>query len=204
MSRGTGGDGGRAVRPAARRDGGGVRGRGNAGRPMLLEGGLKWQAMSLSPADMDFVGMKAAAAREIALAFGVPPMLLGLPGDATYANYKRGQPGAVAADGTAAGRDDRSGDGAGAARVVPGGAAGGGPGPGHRAAEDRERLWRQVIGGGFPEPEEKRAMLGLVDELAVTAEARIRVAQRGVGGGRGAQAASNVSRTPSGNAARAN
>ncbi|WP_349264250.1 phage portal protein [Longimicrobium sp.] len=63
-------------------------GAGNAGRPMLLEGGLSWQAMSLSPADMDFVGLKAAAAREIALAFGVPPMLLGLPGDATYANYR--------------------------------------------------------------------------------------------------------------------
>ena len=60
----------------------------NAGRPMLLEGGLKWQAMSLTPADMDFVGLKAAAAREIALAFGVPPMLLGLPGDSTYANYR--------------------------------------------------------------------------------------------------------------------
>ena len=63
-------------------------GAANAGRPMLLEGGLKWQALSLSPADMDFVGTKAAAAREIALAFGVPPMLLGLPGDATYANYR--------------------------------------------------------------------------------------------------------------------
>ena len=54
----------------------------NAGRPMLLEGGLSWQALSLTPADMDFVALKAAAAREIALAFGVPPMLLGLPGDA--------------------------------------------------------------------------------------------------------------------------
>ena len=63
-------------------------GAANAGRPMLLEGGLTWQAMSLTPADMDFVGLKAAAAREIALAFGVPPMLLGLPGDATYANYR--------------------------------------------------------------------------------------------------------------------
>jgi HK97 family phage portal protein len=63
-------------------------GAGNAGRPMLLEGGLKWQPLSLSPADMDFQGTKAAAAREIALAFGVPPMLIGLPGDATYANYR--------------------------------------------------------------------------------------------------------------------
>ena len=31
---------------------------------------------------------KHAAAREIALAFGVPPMLLGIPGDNTYANYQ--------------------------------------------------------------------------------------------------------------------
>ncbi|WP_166040557.1 phage portal protein [Sphingosinicella sp. YJ22] len=63
-------------------------GAGNAGRPLLLDGGLKWQAMSLSPADMDFVALKAGAAREIALVFGVPPMLLGLPGDNTYANYR--------------------------------------------------------------------------------------------------------------------
>jgi HK97 family phage portal protein len=60
----------------------------NAGRPMLLEGGLDWKPMSLSPADMDFISGKHAAAREIALAFGVPPQLLGIPGDATYANYK--------------------------------------------------------------------------------------------------------------------
>ncbi len=60
----------------------------NAGRPLLLEGGLDWRPMSLSPADMDFVEQRHAAAREIALAFGVPPMLLGIPGDATYANYR--------------------------------------------------------------------------------------------------------------------
>ncbi len=59
----------------------------NAGRPMLLEGGLDWKAMSLSPAEMDFIQAKHAAAREIALALGVPPMLLGIPGDNTYANY---------------------------------------------------------------------------------------------------------------------
>ena len=58
----------------------GFAGAANAGRPMLLEGGLRWQALSLTPADMDFAGLKSAAAREIALAFGVPPMLLGLPG----------------------------------------------------------------------------------------------------------------------------
>jgi len=62
-------------------------GAANAGRPMLLEGGLDWRAMSLSPKDMDFMEAKHAAAREIALALGVPPMLLGIPGDNTYANY---------------------------------------------------------------------------------------------------------------------
>lgn len=60
----------------------------NAGRPMLLEGGLDWKAMSLSPRDMDFIEARHAAAREIALALGVPPMLLGIPGDNTYANYQ--------------------------------------------------------------------------------------------------------------------
>jgi phage portal protein BeeE len=47
--------------------------------------------MALTPAEMDFAGLKVAAAREIALALGVPPMppvLLGLPGDTTYANYR--------------------------------------------------------------------------------------------------------------------
>jgi phage portal protein BeeE len=62
-------------------------GAANAGRPLLLEGGLTWQPLSLSPKDMDFLEAKNGAAREIALAFGVPPLLLGLPGDNTHANY---------------------------------------------------------------------------------------------------------------------
>ena len=60
----------------------------NAGRPMVLEGGLDWKPMGFSPSDMEFQKTKEAAAREIAVAFGVPPMLLGIPGDATYANYQ--------------------------------------------------------------------------------------------------------------------
>ena len=59
----------------------------NAGRPMVLEGGLDWKEMGFSPADMQFIEAKNAAAREVALAFGVPPMLLGIPGDNTFANY---------------------------------------------------------------------------------------------------------------------
>jgi HK97 family phage portal protein len=60
----------------------------NAGRPRLLEGGLDWKPMGFSPSDMEFQKTKESAAREIALAFGVPPMLLGVPGDAAYANYQ--------------------------------------------------------------------------------------------------------------------
>jgi HK97 family phage portal protein len=127
---------------------------------MLLEGGLSWQALSLSPADMDFVGLKAAAAREIALAFGVPPMLLGLPGDSTYANYREANRALWRLTVLPM-----------AERILAGiGAALGAWWPRVKLAldvdqvtalsEDRERLWAQVSGAGFLSDEEKREMLG--------------------------------------------
>lgn len=136
-------------------------GQPNAGRPMLLEGGLSWQALSMSPADMDFAQLKAAAARDIALAFGVPPMLLGLPGDATYANYREANRAlwrltllpladkilAALCEGLAPWFSD--------ARLtvdldrVP------------ALAEDRERLWAQLTAADFLSPDEKRQLLGL-------------------------------------------
>lgn len=64
-------------------------GQGNAGKPLLLEGGLEWQEMSMSARDMDFAESKNAAARDIGLAFGVPPQLLGIKGDQTFANYEQ-------------------------------------------------------------------------------------------------------------------
>lgn len=133
----------------------------NAGRPMLLEGGLKWQPLSLTPADMDFAELKAAAARDVALAFGVPPMLLGLPGDATYANYREanralwrltllplaGKILGALAEGLETWFPE--------ARLavdldrVP------------ALAEDREKLWAQVGAADFLSADEKRALLGL-------------------------------------------
>jgi HK97 family phage portal protein len=65
----------------------GFQGATNAGRPLLLEGGLDWKPLSLTPKDMDFIELKNAAARDIALAFGVPPLVLGISGDNTHANY---------------------------------------------------------------------------------------------------------------------
>ncbi len=66
----------------------GFQGAANAGRPLLLEGGLDWKTMSMTPKDLDFIEAKHGAAREIALALGVPPMLLGIPGDNTFSNYQ--------------------------------------------------------------------------------------------------------------------
>ena len=136
-------------------------GAGNAGQPMLLDGGLKWQAMALTPAEMDFAGLKAAAAREIALAFGVPPMLLGMPGDATYANYREANKAlwrqailplanricAAIAEALRPWHPDLSL--AVNLDAIP------------ALAEDRERLWAQVTAADFLTPEEKRAMVGV-------------------------------------------
>jgi HK97 family phage portal protein len=133
----------------------------NAGRPLLLEGGLKWQPLSLSPTDMDFINGKHASARDIALAFGVPPMLLGIPGDATYANYQEANRALWRLtllplarkmfDGLAQWLDPYWGqlqisldlDG------VP------------ALAADRERLWRQVGSADFLSTDERRQLLGL-------------------------------------------
>jgi HK97 family phage portal protein len=60
----------------------------NSGKPLLLTGGLEWQEMSMSNKDMDFMEAKHSSAREIALAFGVPPQLLGIRGDNTYSNMQ--------------------------------------------------------------------------------------------------------------------
>ncbi|MGN3974434.1 phage portal protein [Tsuneonella sp. SYSU-LHT278] len=138
-------------------------GAGNAGRPMLLEGGLKWQSMAMTPADMDFAALKAAAARDIALAFGVPPMLLGLPGDATYANYREANRALwrltllPLADKILGGISEALGSWFGGARLavdldrVP------------ALAEDREKLWAQVSAADFLQPEEKRRLLNIGD-----------------------------------------
>lgn len=60
----------------------------NAGKVLILEGDFDWREMGLSPKDLDFIAGKNLSAREIAQAFGVPPMLVGVPGDATFSNYK--------------------------------------------------------------------------------------------------------------------
>lgn len=139
-------------------------GAAHAGRPLLLEGGLDWKPMSLTPTDMDFIEARHAAAREIALAFGVPPMLLGIPGDNTYANYKEAnlallrQTALPLAVKTARALENWLGEAwpsAGPARVTldldatPG------------LAVERDALWARLGQADFLSAEEKRNMAGL-------------------------------------------
>ena len=62
-------------------------GTGNAGKPMLLEGDFDWKEMGLSPKDMDFIQLKNMSAKDIALIFGVPSQLIGIPDAQTYSNF---------------------------------------------------------------------------------------------------------------------
>ena len=118
--------------------------------------------MSLSPNDMDFLQLKHGAAREIALAFGVPPMLLGIPGDNTYSNYREanlafwrqtvlplvarmaaalgGWLGPAWGEGLRLGLRRRRGGGA--------------------FEPEREALWRRVNEADFLTPDEKREAVG--------------------------------------------
>ena len=60
----------------------------NSGRPMLLEGDFEYQQLGLNPKDMDFLELLNLSAREIALAFGVPAQLIGIPEANTYSNME--------------------------------------------------------------------------------------------------------------------
>jgi HK97 family phage portal protein len=133
----------------------------NAGRPMLLEGGLSWQSMSLSPHDMDFVALKAAAARDIALAFGVPPVLLGLPGDGTYSNYREANKALWRQTVLPLADKILGGIAQGLRGFWPGLDLGVDMNALPALIEDRAMLWDQVSKADFLAPEEKKALLGL-------------------------------------------
>ncbi len=143
---------------------GAFQGAANAGRPMVLEGGLDWKSIGISPKDMDFIEAKHVAAREIALAFGVPPMLLGIPGDNTYANLAEANRSFWRQTVVPLVRrvtDDLSfwltpGFG-GRVRIVPN------FDEVEALAEDQASRWTRIGGASFLSDEEKRAMLGVAN-----------------------------------------
>lgn len=65
-----------------------IEGTRNTGRILIMEGDFEWKEMGLSPKDLDFIEGKYLSAREIAQVYGVPPMLVGVPGESTFSNYK--------------------------------------------------------------------------------------------------------------------
>jgi len=140
----------------------GFAGANNAGRPMVLEGGLDWKTIALSPRDMDFIELKNGAAREIALAFGVPPMLLGIPGDNTFANMAEANRALWRQ--TLVPLVKRVADDLGT-WLAPGFGGGFAIVPDldkvEALAEDRAALWARVGGASFLTDEEKRGMLGV-------------------------------------------
>jgi HK97 family phage portal protein len=63
-------------------------GSSNSGKPLVLEGGLKWQETNNAEKFEKFIELKDSSARDIAIAFNVPPQLLGINGDNTYSNMQ--------------------------------------------------------------------------------------------------------------------
>ena len=63
-------------------------GSANSGRPMLLEGDFEYKQLGLNPKDMDFLELLNLSAREIALCFGVPAQMIGIPEANTYSNME--------------------------------------------------------------------------------------------------------------------
>lgn len=53
----------------------------NAGRPMVLEGGATWQALTMNPEDAQMIESRRMSAEEICSIFGVPPFLIGRSGE---------------------------------------------------------------------------------------------------------------------------
>jgi len=60
----------------------------NAGKPLVLEGGLKWEPFAITPKEMEFLNSRKVTMREICAAFKVPPELLGDNENKTYSNIK--------------------------------------------------------------------------------------------------------------------
>lgn len=60
----------------------------NAGRPLLLEGGLEWVQMSLNAKDLDYINSRHTTMKDICRSLKVPSSLLGIEGDTAYNNMR--------------------------------------------------------------------------------------------------------------------
>ena len=65
-----------------------IQGYKNAGRPPILEGGVKWESWAITPKDMDWLNSDKMNARKICSVYNVAPEIIGDSENKTYSNYK--------------------------------------------------------------------------------------------------------------------
>ncbi len=63
-------------------------GSANSGRPLILEGGIKWSESHNAESMEKFLELKDSVSRDIASAFNIPAQMLGIAGDNTYSNMQ--------------------------------------------------------------------------------------------------------------------
>lgn len=61
----------------------------NAGKPLLLEGGLDYSSITIPPEDAQFIATRVQSIDEIAAIFGVPPQMVGDLSHSTYSNNEQ-------------------------------------------------------------------------------------------------------------------
>ena len=61
----------------------------NVGKPLLLEGGLDYSAVTIPPEDAQFIATRLQSVDEIAAIYGVPPHMVGNQSHSTYSNNEQ-------------------------------------------------------------------------------------------------------------------
>ncbi len=61
----------------------------NAGKVMVMDGGAKFERMTFSPDDAEFLDSRKLANEDVARIFGVPPTCVGITDKATYSNTEQ-------------------------------------------------------------------------------------------------------------------
>jgi HK97 family phage portal protein len=59
----------------------------NAGRPLILDSGLKWQSFGLTPAEMEWLSTQRFTTEDISKVYNVPTQLISDSANKTYQNY---------------------------------------------------------------------------------------------------------------------
>jgi HK97 family phage portal protein len=67
----------------------GFSGGGNAGRFLMLDGGAKFEQLSWSPEDAEFLETRKLSNLDVARVFGCPPTTVGIPDHGTYSNQEQ-------------------------------------------------------------------------------------------------------------------